>query len=303
MTGVFLSRHKHVLYWLHIVLVLATLGVVLPLLAWTDTAWFSPGRALLVFVLATFAWSQNIGLVHHCAHHLPVGPRWLSIPVARLLHALGGLVYTKARFTHRLHHVYLGTAKDPDRLGYETTTSLARRLRHLLLIGPLRARFAPVDTEPARRGMSPQRRELHDRLERRDRRRMLLAQLLLIPLYAAYYPVVLAALLFANVLSNAREMAEHGNHGHAAYVDVRLSPLGVLFLSTPGFWFHGLHHLHAGIHYLDLPFVATQQRREANQPPPGPLVGKEGGPWAPDSRKVLPYLRRRGVLAYLFTGR
>lgn len=293
MTGVFLSRHKHLLYWLHVASVLATLCLVLPALAWSGAAWLSPGRAVVILALATLAWCQNIGLVHHCAHHLPRGPRWLAMAVARLLHDLGGLTYTRARFAHRLHHVYLGTAKDPDRLGYETTTTLARRLRYLVLIGPLRARFAPVDITPARQAMSPRRRAVHDQMVCRDRRRMWMVQVLMVPLYGAYYPVVLAALLFANVLSNAREMAEHGNHGRAAYVDIRVSLLGVLFFSTPGFWFHGLHHRDSSIHYLDLPRIAAERSRE--QPFP---VDTSSSRLRPD----LPSLRRSGVLSYLLFG-
>jgi fatty acid desaturase len=280
--GEFLSRHKHGLNWLHIGLVVGTLGVALPAIAWTGGPVPSAGRALLVFALATLAWCQNIGLVHHCIHYLPKGPRWLGLATARFLNYLGGLPYTKIRFAHQLHHAYLGTARDPDREGYETTTTLWRRLRYLLFIGPLRARFAPVDTAQSIEAMSPPRRAEHDRLCRRDRRLVVVAQLLLIPLYGLYYPIVFAALLLANVLSNVREMAEHGTgNGNGAYVDIRVSPLGVLFLSTPGFWFHGIHHMDASIHYLDLPLAS------------GSLAIK-------DDR---PYLHRRSAAAYLLTGR
>jgi len=280
--GEFLSRHKHGLNWLHIGLVLGILGVVLPAIGWMGGAAPSAWRALLIFVIATLAWCQNIGLVHHCIHHLPKGPGWLGLSTARLLNYLGGLPYTQIRFAHQLHHAFLGTSRDPDRAGYETTTTLGRRLRYLLFIGPLRARFAPVDTAEAVGTMSPQRRAEHERCGRRDRRLVIVTHLLLIPLYGLYYPVVLAALLFANVLSNVREMAEHGTGGGAsAYVDIRVSPLGVLFVSTPGFWFHGVHHMDASIHYLDLPLAA------------GGLAIKSD----------RPYLQRRSAAAYLFTGR
>lgn len=280
--GELLSRHKHGLNWLHIALVVGTLCAALPALAWSGGAVPSPWRALLVFAAATVAWCQNIGLVHHCIHHLPRAPRWLGLSTARLLNYLGGLPYTKIRFAHQLHHAYLGTPRDPDRVGYENTTTLGQRLRYLLFIGPLRARFAPVDTTQALDAMSPERRAEHERLCRRDARLALATHLLLIPLYGLYYPIVLAALLCANVLSNVREMAEHGTGtGAGAYVDIRVSPLGVLFLSTPGFWFHGIHHMDASIHYLNLPLAS------------GSLAIK-------DDR---PYLHRRSAAAYLLTGR
>ncbi len=280
--GELLSRHKHSLNWLHIGLVTGTLCVALPTIAWTGGTVPTLARALVIFALATVAWCQNIGLVHHCIHQLPRGPRWLGLATARFLNYLGGLPYTSIRFAHQLHHAYLGTARDPDRVGYASTTTLARRLRYLLFIGPLRARFAPVDTTHALDAMSPTRRAEYDRSCRRDRYLAVAAHLLLVPLYGLYYPVVLAALLFANVLSNVREMAEHGTGtGAGAYVDIRVTPLGALFLSTPGFWFHGVHHMDASIHYLDLP-IASQR-----------LVRK-------DDR---PYVRRNSAALYLLTGR
>jgi fatty acid desaturase len=277
--GAFLSRHKHTLGWLHIGAVVGTVLVVVPVIAWTQP--FAPASALLVFVLCTVAFSQNIGLVHHCAHHLPHGPRWLGLATGRLLHYLGGLPYVQTRLAHRLHHAHLGTALDPDRLGYTTTTTMWRRLRYLLMIGPLRARFAPVDLSSAIDAMSDDRRAAYHQQLRRDRRFVAAAQLALIALCGWYYPVVVAALLAANVLSNAREMAEHGNDGAGAYVNIRVSPLGVLLFSTPGFWFHGAHHTDPSVHYLDLPDAA-----------PGLAA-----------RAPLPYLRRDGVITYLFNGR
>lgn len=277
--GAFVSRHKHALGWLHIGMVVGTLGVVVPAIAWGQP--FSPWRALLVFGLATVAWCQNIGLVHHCAHHLPRGPRWLGLSTARALHYLGGLPYAQTRLAHRLHHVHLGTPLDPDRVGYEATGTVWRRLRYLLMIGPLRARFAPVDMSHAITAMAPERRAEYDRQRRRDRRLVVIAHLVLLALCGLYYPVVFAALLAANVLSNAREMAEHGNEGAGAFVDIRVAPLGVLFFSTPGFWFHGAHHMDPTVHYLDLPDAAA----------------------ALDTTSHLPYLRRDGVVAYLLTGR
>ncbi len=277
----FLSRHKHGLHWLHIGLVAGALCVAVPIIAWTGGGRPSPWRALVVFAIATVAWCQNLGLVHHCAHQLPRGPRWLGLYTARVLHYLGGLPYTKTRFTHLLHHAHLGTPLDPDRVGYETTTTVWRRLRYLLFIGPLRARFAPVDTSQAIHEMSSERRAEHERLCRRDRRLIVVTHLLLIPLCGLYYLVVFAALLFANVLSNVREMAEHGSNGRGAYVDIRVSPIGVLFFSTPGFWFHGMHHMDASLHYLDLPLAANRF----------------------EIKHDLPYVQRESAVAYLFTGR
>jgi len=280
--GEFLSRHKRGLNWLHIASVVATLCFLLPAVAWSAGPWPSPGRALFLFAAATVAWCQNIGLVHHCIHHLPAGPRWLGSATARFLNYLGALPYTQIRFAHLLHHAHLGTGRDPDRAGYQTTTTVWKRLRYLFLIGPLRARFAPVDTEQARRAMSPQHRTRYRRLVRRDRLLAAATHLALIPLYGLYYPILFAALLLANVLSNVREMAEHGSDtGAGAYVDLRVSPLGVLFVSTPGFWFHGIHHMDASIHYLDLPRAA------------GAFTVK----------RDRPYLQRRSAAAYLFTGR
>lgn len=279
--GEFLARHKRGLCWLHIGSVIGTICVAVPAIAWSGGVVPSPGRALLVFAIATIAWCQNIGLIHHCAHHLPSAPRWLGLHTARLLHALGGLSYTEARFTHRLHHAHLGTALDPDRLGYESTRTLWRRLRYLVLIGPLRARFAPVDTAQARSKFSAERRAHHEQRCRRDRRLLVRTHLVLAVICGLYYPVVIAALLLANVISNAREMAEHGSRGQGIYVDIRVSPLGVLLCSTPGFWFHGVHHMNANIHYLDLPLAARA--------------------FEPDA--ALPYVRRASATTYLFTGR
>jgi hypothetical protein len=166
-------------------------------------------------------------------------------------------------------------------VGYETTTTVWRRLRYLLFIGPMRARFAPVDASKATASMSAERRAEFERQDRRDRGFVLLTHVLLVALCGWYYPAVFAALLFANVLSNAREMAEHGDHGRGVYVDVRPSALGVMLLSTPGFWFHGIHHMDASIHYLDLPLASRTFA----------------------VKKDRPYLRRESALGYLFTGR
>lgn len=281
MVAELLSRHKDGLYWMHIGVVVGSVCIVVPAVAWTGSTLFSPWRALLIFAIATIAWCQNIGLVHHTAHRLPRGPRWLGLYTARILHYLGGLPYTKTSFAHRLHHAHLGTPLDPDRAGYETTTTPWRRLRYSLLIGPLRARFAPVDTSHAVESMSPPRRAEYERLGRRDRTLVVVTQLLLALLCGVYYPVVFAALLVANVFSNIREMAEHGDHGRGVYVDIRVSPIGVLFFSTPGFWFHGVHHMDASIHYLDLPLAAQT------------FTAKED----------LPYLRRASASGYLFNAR
>jgi fatty acid desaturase len=273
-----LSRHKHALHWLHLVSVVGALTVVGPAIA--NIGEVSLRRALAIIVIATLAWCQNIGLLHFSAHHLPQGPRWLGVQVARFLHALGGLSLTNTRLAHLLHHAHLGTARDPDRLGYESTTTLARRMRYLLLIGPLRARFAPVDVDVALAAMTAERYATHTTQVHRDRRLVGLAHCLLLVLYGIYYPVVIAALLLANVFSNVREMAEHGLEGRGAQVDIRVSPLGLLLFSTPGFWFHGSHHIDPSLHYLDLPLIAGQL--------------------AP--RGSLPYLHRSGAVRYLLTG-
>lgn len=279
--GEFTSRHKHALAWLHIAVVIGAIGVAVPAIAWSGGATPSVGRTLLVFAIAVVAWCQNIGLVHHFAHHLPHGPRWLGVYTARLLHGLGGLPFASTRLAHRLHHAHLGTPLDPDRLGYESTSTVWRRLRYLVLIGPLRARFAPVDVSHALAAMSPERRAEHARRCRSDRRLVVVTHLVLFAVCGLYYPVVVAALLVANVLSNVREMAEHGSAGSAAHVDLRVSPLGVLLLSTPGFWFHGIHHMDATIHYLELPVASRTVSVKHN----------------------LPHLQRASAVAYLFTGR
>src|SRR5690242_2471401 len=161
MVGELLSRHKHVLHWLHIVAVLGSLCIAIPAIAWS--APLSLPRALLVFVIAIVAWCQNIGLMHEGAHRLPRGPRWLGLSVVRFLHALGGLRFAPTRFAHLLHHAYLGTERDPDRAGYEATTTVRKRLRYLFMVGPLRARFAPVDVSSALDAMAAERRRRHER--------------------------------------------------------------------------------------------------------------------------------------------
>jgi fatty acid desaturase len=274
-----LSRYKHAIHWLHIIAVLASLCVAIPAIAWS--APFSPSRALLVFAIAVIAWCQNIGLMHEGAHRLPRGPRWLGLSTVRLLHAFGGLRFTPTRFAHLLHHAYLGTERDPDRAGYQATTTVGKRLRYLFMVGPLRARFAPVDVSSALDAMGAKRRRRHERDCRQDAKLVVFVQLSLIPLFGLYYPVVLAALIAANLLSNLREMAEHGLDGQGAYVDIRVSPVGVLLLSTPGFWFHGIHHIDPALHYFELPRHAAIGLTET----------------------TLPYVERAGAIRYLFTGR
>jgi len=158
MVAELLSRHKHALHWGHIIGVLGSLCVAIPAVAWS--APFSPSRALLVFAIALVAWCQNIGLMHEGAHRLPRGPRWLGVSIVRFLHALGALRFTTTRFAHLLHHAYLGTERDPDRAGYETTTTVRKRVLYLFMVGPLRARFAPVDVSSALEMMAAERRQL-----------------------------------------------------------------------------------------------------------------------------------------------
>lgn len=281
MVARFLSRHKHALNWLHIAAVLGTLWLILPVIAWHASTDAGARTGVLIVVLATIAWSQNIGLIHHCDHVFPAGPRWLGRGTAVLLHSLGGLAFTSTRLAHGLHHAHLGTDLDPDRAGYQTTTTLLTRLRYLALIGPLRSRFAPVDLSAAFDRMSIVQRSAFAAACRRERLLSFILHGALACLTGRWYLALFVSLLLANVLGNVREIAEHGYNGRAAYVDIEPSPLGVLLFSTPGFWLHGLHHLDAGIHYLDLPLARRMQRGATD----------------------LPYLTRRSALGYLFTGR
>ena len=51
--------------------------------------------------------------------------------------------------------------------------------------------------------------------------------------------------------------------------------------ATPGFWFHGIHHMDAALHYFELPRHAAIGLTET----------------------TLPYVERAGAIRYLFTGR
>jgi hypothetical protein len=174
----------------------------------------------------------------------------------------------------------LGSERDPDKLGYRNKDTLAARVGYLLCIGPLRARFAPVDVSFALDALSSERRAQHYRRLRSESLLILAVQLCLALSCGRYYAVYAAALITANVLSNVREMAEHSWNGAAAHVDIRPSPLGLMVFSTPGFWFHGVHHMDPGVHYLDLPRAAQQTRPKGH----------------------LPYLQRDSAVRYLLRG-
>lgn len=81
--------------------------------------------------------------------------------------------------------------------------------------------------------------------------------LVLLILLREEYWAVFAALLAANVLSNIREVSEHGDFGKAAYVNLKFNIFSLLFLATPGFWNHGVHHMHPEVHYLSSPLWAS----------------------------------------------
>ena len=259
----FLSRHKHSLAWFHIAITLF-LAVGIPL--WIR---FSPPfsqttyNLLVVFFSGLIGFCQNIGIMHEFAHRLPTGPKRVGFWLARLMHSLGGLKFHRARLAHRFHHQYLGTEMDPDRLGYRTTTTLFDRVKYLLFIGPIRARYAPVDLEKPLSTFSPTRRSELEQLLKGDRFWLFAVHGCLLLVLQGYYLPLFGSLLTANLLSNIREVTEHGDFGGAAYVNIRPSFLGVLFFSTPGFWFHGSHHMYPHIHYLELPeFTKTMAPKD-----------------------------------------
>lgn len=272
----FLFRHSGKLFILHTLLVGVFCLVPSFMIHYMDlnASW----RFLHLFTLIGFC--QNIGLIHEFAH------RPLHLMIARFYHALGGLRYSYAKLLHIDHHRYLGTSQDPDRNGYtEHTLTRSDRFLYLIFIGPLRNLWAPVDLTAALvRLPHAARIQLH--------REKIIDLLLLISIHLGLlltlkteYLWLFASLLVANILSNLREMTEHGrgSKGSAAYVNVRPSVVGVLFLSTPGFWFHGTHHQHPHIPYWMLPSEANRQM-------------------APHVLHELPFLERSSYWRYLWGG-
>lgn len=276
----FLARRKNSLEWIHIGATLLLMSSPLVMLSRQGVDWrFS--NLLLAFVLCLIGFAQNIGLVHWFAHKPPAGPRRLGVGVARLMHVLGGLSYDRATTAHRFHHLYLGTPKDPDRHGYdETTRSFFQRVLYLGLIGPLRAKYAPVELKEHINSWPPAKRDLYRRNVRFDRALLIVIHSLLLAAGGWSYAVLFGALIFANVLSNVREMTEHGNQGSAALVNIKPSLTGLLFLSTPGFWYHGIHHDRPEIHYWELPLNSGISQRNLR----------------------IPMLHRSSYLRFLLTG-
>ncbi len=260
-----------------------TLGLILsfPIWVWVThpVTLFAvlPGMLLLA---STIGFCQNIGLIHQLAHTLPPAPGKSGVIVARVMHAFGGLRYTSTRFAHHLHHRYLGTESDPDRHGYQLTTTFARRFGYLLLIGPLRAKWAPVDLRPFLTQMEAGQKARYETSLRKDHWYLLGIQGALLLSLGVFYLPWFASLLLANACSNAREMAEHGNSGGAAYVNLKPSLTGVLFFSTPGFWYHGDHHTSPSLHYFELPLASPTIKPKTD----------------------LPRYARRGAISYLWAG-
>mgnify|MGYP001558755094 CR=1 FL=1 len=241
----------------------------------------NPYAFIAAFFFSTLGAAQNIGIVHEFAHRTPRGPRALSRAWAAFAHALGGLVFEKARTAHRYHHAFLGGPTDPDRHGYDQTTEGRwRRFRYLLLVGPLRGWFAPVELASVLAKLPQSAKDDYARKAWKDRVLLLLAQLVLIGGLGWFYLGYAASLIFANMLSNVREMTEHGNGGQAAYVNIKPSLFGVLFFSTPGFWYHGAHHLRPEIPYWELPSKAAD------------ILSKDD----------IPLLNRTSYLKYLWSG-
>lgn len=275
-----LSKYHARLYWVHLLL---TLGLILsfPIWVWATQPTTLFGVLPWALLLAsTIGFCQNIGLIHQLAHILPPAPGKSGVIAARVIHAFGGLRYTSTRFAHLMHHRYLGTDEDPDRHGYQLTTTFSRRLGYLLLIGPLRAKWAPVDLQPLIAQMEAgQARRYHSGLEK-DRWFLLGIHGALLLSLGVFYVPWFASLLLANVCSNAREMAEHGNAGGAAYVNLKPSLTGLLFFSTPGFWYHGDHHTSPSLHYFELPLASPTIKPKTD----------------------LPRYTRPGVIHYLLAG-
>lgn len=280
-----LTKNKEILEWSHIFLILLLIfGVpyIGHYLQKDFTLFSHPIECIGTFILILVGHCQNIGVMHHFAHRLPPGPTLFARWVAKLIHSLGGLKYEQAKTAHSFHHKYLGTSLDPDRLGYLTTTTPLKRFQYLFLIGPLRARFAPVDISSVLRAMPADQLRTYYKSLRQDRILFIGLHLGLALMLGSYFLIYWAALIGANILSNAREMTEHGNQGQAAYVNIQPSFFGLIFFSTPGFWYHGVHHMHPTVHYLSLPAAAQHQRLKILH--------------------NLPFLERKSYLRYLIFG-
>ena len=272
----FLSRNKHALEWGHIVLTFCLI-VVSPILYLNGIL----GAFWGLFLFPLIGFCQNIGLMHHLDHLLPRGPKGLGLALAELMHSLGGLNFASTKITHFFHHKYLGTEQDPDRNGYNhMTLTFLQRVRYLFFIGPIRARFAPVDISGHLATWSAPRLQEHQRKVRRSHFARFGVHLVLLGILGVSYFIWFGALLTANVLSNVREMVEHGNGGTAGLVNIRPSLVGLTFFSTPGFWYHGIHHRNPHIHYLELGMAAPDLIREGR----------------------FTYLSRNGYLKYMLFG-
>jgi fatty acid desaturase len=247
-----LSKNRSILIWSHLFLVIILIFFI-PLSLNLFRAHLNIAIVASGFIFTLIGHCQNIGLVHEFSHRLPPGPRPIGLWTAKFFHAFGGLKYEHASTAHHFHHKYLGTERDPDRLGYLTTSTLFKRIVYLFLIGPLRAKFAPVDLETALNDLSDSQKLEHYRRVKQDRILLVVTQLALILVLGRFIFFYWTSLILANVLSNVREMTEHGDNGSAAYVIIRPSLTGILFFSTPGFWYHGIHHMHPHIPYWSLP--------------------------------------------------
>jgi fatty acid desaturase len=254
----FLDRHRDFLMWCHSLLTLtlcAALPVVIAFLGW-NPAW--------IFLSSLIGFCQNIGLMHEMVHRRLKGPRWIGQAFSHLHHAVGGLQMRQAKFLHLSHHKYLGTDLDPDRLGYLTTKTFFEKARYLIFIGPLRKKFAPVDFASIFARLEENKKnELRTQVGI-ERLYNIAFHLCLLVCLREKYLLVFAALICANILSNIREVSEHGDFGRAAYVNLKPGLFGILFLSTPGFWYHGVHHMHPEIHYLSTPLWSSRAKAKGD---------------------------------------
>jgi fatty acid desaturase len=252
----FLSKHKYKLEWLHF---MVTIFLIFGSFAiFHSSKGVRVERDIFLFLLCIIGYCQNIGLMHTYSHHFVSKSRDVGILIARISHTIGGLSFTFGKQAHSLHHKYLGTELDPDRNGYnEFSNSVFKRLRYLLLIGPLRGIFAPVNIENILATWTKARRQKFFSIVKIERLAIVLFYASIVFVYRVDSLFLISSLICANFLSNIREVTEHGNQGKAAYVNIAPSAIGILFFSTPGFWFHGFHHIYANVHYLDLPLKCS----------------------------------------------
>lgn len=222
-----------------------------------ETSFFSV--YFLLHVLCVVGFCQNIGLVHEFAHRTPFSKNFpfLNWLILLFFHSLGGLRTSMTIFLHLSHHRNLGKPDDPDRNGYtEHTLTRKDRLLYLFFIGPMRKWWAPVDVETGWKKLSEEERLQLSRRNFFECIFLAALHLLLLMILQTTYFHLLFCLILANIFSNLREMTEHGQGqlGKAAYVNMKPGIIGLLFFSTPGFWYHGTHHQHPHIPYWQLPF-------------------------------------------------